>query len=224
MTLEGAISQLKRCCLFSALTETQISQELLPLLQYRTVAKGQFLLFPREQAEYFGILCRGRIHLLHIFTDGREGILEVLQEGELFGADLICTPSRSAPYHAVAVEQTRLLCLPGDLLSRLSPAVYREVGQGFLHYIANCNIQKEYRLAILSQKGLRERILTYLTMQAGKRRTKSFTIPFSREELASFLCVNRSALSHELSLMQQEGLLQLRKNHFTLLHSGEEGI
>ena len=40
--------------------------------------------------------------------------------------------------------------------------------------------------------------------------------PFSREELAAFLCVNRSALSHELSVMQQEGLITFRKNIFTL--------
>lgn len=78
-------------------------------------------------------------------------------------------------------------------------------------------MKKEYRLTIMAQKGLRERILVYLTMQANKRGTNSFTIPFSREELASFLCVNRSALSHELSLMQQEGLIRFHKNEFTLL-------
>ena len=37
-----------------------------------------------------------------------------------------------------------------------------------------------------------------------------------REELAAFLCVNRSALSHELSQMQQEELIQFRKNTFAL--------
>jgi len=73
-----------------------------------------------------------------------------------------------------------------------------------------------YRFAILSRKGLRERIETYLTMQASRRQTQTFTIPFSREELAAFLCVNRSTLSHELSKMQQEGLISFRKNEFTL--------
>ncbi len=90
--------------------------------------------------------------------------------------------------------------------------------------IANENIKKEYRLAILSQNGLRERITAYLSMQARRRGETSFSIPFSRDEMASFLCVNRSALSHELSLMQQEGLITFRKNTFTLCHipSAEE--
>ena len=89
-----------------------------------------------------------------------------------------------------------------------------------LQMISNENLKREYRLAILSRKGLRERILTYLTMQADKRHTSSFMVPFTREELASYLCVNRSALSHELSRMQQEGLITFRKNRF-ILHTVE---
>ena len=81
-------------------------------------------------------------------------------------------------------------------------------------------MKKEYRLAILSQKGLRDRIVTYLTMQAGRLGKTSFDIPFSREELAAFLCVNRSALSKELSLMQEDGLIRFRKNHFTIIDTG----
>ena len=86
-------------------------------------------------------------------------------------------------------------------------------------------MKKEYRLAILSQNGLRERITTYLTMQASRRQKTAFTIPYSREELAAFLCVNRSALSHELSRMQSEGLITFRKNYFCLhfLNVGEKG-
>ncbi len=64
-------------------------------------------------------------------------------------------------------------------------------------------------------------MLVYLTMQAERRGTSTFRIPFSREELAAFLCVNRSALSHELSRMEAEGLIRFRKNEFTLLSAGE---
>ena len=94
-----------------------------------------------------------------------------------------------------------------------------------LTWVSNENMKKEYRLAILSQKGLRERIWTYLTMQSLRLQRNAFAIPFTREEMAAFLCVNRSALSHELSRMQQEGLLTFHKNFFSLtgmLHP-EEG-
>ena len=59
-------------------------------------------------------------------------------------------------------------------------------------------------------------ILAYMYTMIAESEKKS--IPFTREELASFLCVNRSALSHEIALMKQEGIIQCRKNSFTLLH------
>ena len=53
----------------------------------------------------------------------------------------------------------------------------------------------------------------YQARQAGSR---EFAIPFDRQQLADYLGVERSALSAELGKMQREGLLQTKKNHFSL--------
>ena len=42
-------------------------------------------------------------------------------------------------------------------------------------------------------------------------------IPFDRQQLADFLCVERAAMSAELSKLQKEGLLVTKRNHFQLL-------
>ena len=133
--------------------------------------------------------------------------------------DLLWTGSRVAPYFAVAAEDSQVVQFPAFLLDEdggLEAKWRLQILEKVLKLISQDNMRKEYRLSILSRKGLRERILTYLSMQGAKRRTSTFTIPFTREELASFLCVNRSAMCHELSLMQQEGLISFRKNEFTL--------
>lgn len=217
--MERYIPILKSCNLFRALPEETIKKVLLPHGQLREFKKGSYLISPQECLSSFGIVLQGSIHTMHIFQDGNYSIMEVLDEAEVFGADLIFTKSRISPYHAVAAEPSKLLFFPCSMLLSsgfIEESVRQQILQKLLLLISNCNMQKEYRLAILSQKGLRERIMTYLKMQASKRRTDSFTIPFSREEMASFLCVNRSALSHELAKMQEEGLLSFRKNRFTL--------
>ena len=216
---------LKKCSLFSSLSEEVLRKELLPHGQKRHIPKGKYLLLPQEQLNYFALVLEGRINTMHIFTDGSCSIMDSLGNSEIFGADLICTKSRTSPYYAVAAEDCELLFFPSALLLRqgiLSESTRQCILTELLTLVSNLNIKKEYRLAILSQKGLRERIMTYLSMQASKRHTESFTIPFSREELASFLCVNRSALSHELSRMKQEGFIDFRKNRFTVLHRMEE--
>ena len=58
-------------------------------------------------------------------------------------------------------------------------------------------------------------------MKCGSR---EFDIPFSRQQLADYLSVDRSALSNELSKMQKEGLLKATRSHFLLLETLEDEI
>ena len=47
--------------------------------------------------------------------------------------------------------------------------------------------------------------------------SREFTIPFNRQELADYLCVERSAMSATLGKLREEGILTFRKNFFHLL-------
>lgn len=89
--------------------------------------------------------------------------------------------------------------------------------ESILALIAAEHIRKMYKIEILSRKGLRDRILTFLSIQRSFEGSDDFKIPFNREELADYLCVNRSALSHELRCMEKEHLIYCRKNHFRIL-------
>ncbi len=213
------VAQLQRCPLFHDVPAALLRAELLPHGSVREYAKDALLFSPQERVEQLGVVLNGCVHLLHLFPDGSYSLMSALRPGRLLGAELICTGTRIAPYHAIAATPARVLHFPATLFlepGTLPETLRQQLLRSLLRLLANQNVQKEYRLAILAQKGLRPRIITYLSMQAAKRNTNSFSIPFSREELAAFLCVNRSALSHELSRMQQEGLLTFRKNHFTL--------
>ena len=210
---------LKTTDLFSDLPDEILLREILPHTQLQEYQKGQFLIEPQQQVNRFAVVLSGKIHIMHIFPEGNYSLMSALTVGDILGADLICTRSQISPYHAAAAVMTRVLYFPVELLTK--PGLIREsyrldVLNHLLTLISNENMKKEYRLAILSQKGLRERIVSYLLMQSNRRRKTSFAISFSREELAAYLCVNRSALSHELSLMQEEGLITFRKNTFSL--------
>ena len=71
------------------------------------------------------------------------------------------------------------------------------------------------RLGYLSASSLRGRIAMYLLDRAGDAAT--FSLGLSRENMADYLCVNRSALSRELARMKQEGLLDYYRDTFRLL-------
>ena len=70
-------------------------------------------------------------------------------------------------------------------------------------------------MEIISLKSIRAKVLRYLASFVPEQ-GKKITIPFNREEMADYLCVERSALSHELARMQRDGLIEYRKNRFVL--------
>ena len=217
--MEMLLADMKKSELFSNFPEEMIANCILPHRQIQEYRKDICLIRPQQQVSRFGILLSGKVNIMHIFMEGSYSLITSLRPGEILGADLVFTRSQLSPYHAMTAADTRIAYFPGELATRpdMLPDTWRvELTRQLAAWISNGNIKKEYRLAILSQKGLRERVLMYLTMQASRRQTVSFAIPFSREELAAYLCVNRSALSRELSLMQEEGLITFQKNHFRL--------
>ena len=72
------------------------------------------------------------------------------------------------------------------------------------------------KLGHMSKRSTREKLLSYLSDEAGRQNCGTFTIPFNRQQLADFLSVDRSAMSNELCKMRDEGLLTFEKNKFTL--------
>ncbi len=209
--------------LFRDLPPEVLARELLPWGKARDYEKQAVLIAPGDRVDWFAVVLRGKVQISQIFSDGTSSLMDALIPGHTLGTDLICTRSRRSPYYAVAAGPIQILRFPAALLLEpggLSGETREVLWRNLLTILSDESLRKHYRLAILAQRGLRDRVLVYLTMQAERRGTHTFRIPFSREELAAFLCVNRSALSHELSRMEAEGLIWFRKNEFTLLSAG----
>ena len=73
------------------------------------------------------------------------------------------------------------------------------------------------RIDLLVMKSLRAKVAAYLLSEAARAHSLTFSIPFSRIQLADYLNCDRSALSRELSTMQKEGLIATYRSSFKLL-------
>lgn len=82
--------------------------------------------------------------------------------------------------------------------------------------LAGKNIGLSRKINDITPKTIRERLISYLSSQAVKQESNYITIPFNRQQLADYLCVDRSAMSNELSKMRRDGLLTFDRNMFKL--------
>ena len=217
--MKNLIDTLKKSLIFQNFPADILKKGILPHGWTKEYAKGSYIYMKTDKIDRIGVVLSGHVNLLHIFDDGNYTIINTLEPSEILGADLLFTKTRISPHYAMASTPVQIFFLPETLFQKAGflPDEYRfEIMHRLLNLVSQENMKKEHRLAILYQKGLRDRIMEYLTMQAEKQGSGCITIPFSREELASFLCVNRTALSHELSKMRAEGIIEFRKNRFTL--------
>ena len=194
LLLEG----LKRSERFSDFPEEIVTNCIRPHRQIQEYRKDICLIRPQQKVSRFGVLLSGKVNIMHIFMEGGYSLISSLSPGEILGADLIFTRSQLSPYHAVTAADTRIAYFPGELATRpgMLPDIWRaELTRQLAVWISNGNIKKEYRLAILSQRGLRERILTYLTLQASRRQTTAFAISFS-SLFCNFICILLRKLFH----------------------------
>ena len=133
--------------------------------------------------------------------------------GYLFGEALVINDTKISPVQVRAVENCTILFinLKAIYLSRETSPLSLKLAENLIKSLAKKNLILNLKVRILSQKGLRDKIMIYLSTLP-KDKEGFITVPFTQTALAEYLGVNRSALSREFGRMQDDGILVIDKN------------
>lgn len=186
---------------------------------FKDFLKNEVIVNEGDRVDYIGIVSTGRVISTKIDYDGNTHLIEILEPPMLFGMEIVTTSSRISPLTITSAEQCSILVFSYDKFMAEEALLnqYRvKMLSNIMHLLANENVKKMYKIEVLSKRSLRERIMIYLHLMERKSGEASFCIGMNREQFAQYLCVNRSALSHELSAMRKEGLISFHKNWFTI--------
>ena len=85
-----------------------------------------------------------------------------------------------------------------------------------MNTLAMKNLALNEKLLHVSRRSTKEKLLSFLSDEARKAGSSEFDIPFSRQELADYIGVDRSAMSAELSRLAREGYFETNRSHFIL--------
>ena len=219
--MEEYISLLKNTDLFKGVEETSIGSLLQSMgARKRHFNKGNFVFYAGDDINTISIVLSGSCHIVQEDYWGNRNILTLVQKGQLFGEAFAALPSAQAIVDVVVVEEGDILFLSIDSLMRSDtslPAEARSVLRNVMGLLAGKNILLTKKTRYISQRSTRQKLMAYLSDEARRLGSSSFTIEFNRQQLADFLSVDRSAMSAELSRMQKDGLIKYHKDEFTLL-------
>ena len=214
------IEILKRTQLFSGVSDTEISA-MLNCLQAKllTFQKGDYVFREGERIDNITVLVKGKLLVQHDDFWGNRNIVNVIRVGEMFGEAYVAPESGSLLNDVIAEEDSAVIFFDvRRILTVCSTACrfHSMVIHNLFFAISEKNRKLVQKIGHMSKRSTRAKLLSYLSEEAKRQNSSHFTIPFTRQQLADFLCVDRSAMSNELCKMRDEGLLQFDKNQFTL--------
>lgn len=212
---------LQKTMLFHGMIETEITDALLVLeANEKCYEKGTTLLIAGTITERMGLVLQGSVTIESNDAWGNRTIISHVGNGQVFAETYALLENEPMLVDVTASEDCRVLFLRSGRIQSLNSSLEPWA----LKYITNLLTISMHKNLILSgrsfhtaPKTIRGRVMAYLNSVSLQRQSWEFDIPFDRQQLADYLNVERSALSKEIGKMRREGLIDCRKNHFSIL-------
>ena len=207
--------------LFAGLSEAELSGLLEKLSARTTVfAKNSVIWGMGEKVESAGIVLSGCVEAWQYTQDGQESLVAVHGTGGLFGDVLMSARTIGSPVELRAAKASRILFFSLDaLLCRCAEGGGWDCAKLLSNLLAE--ISEKYwamqsHIRLLAIPDGRRRLEPYLQHEAENAGAMVCT-DMTRERMAQYLGMNRSALSRLLGTMQQAGSIELCRGGIRLL-------
>ena len=211
---------LRSSSLFSGVSEEELAA-MLSCLDTRMEAfpKEAFVLRTGDTVESIGIVLSGSVLVIQEDIWGNRNILSKAGPVQTFAAAFACAPGSILNVSVIADTPTTVLFLNVKRILHVCPSAcshHSRIIRNLLTDLAEKNLRFSEKLTHMGQRTTRAKLMSYFSAEAQRLGTYEFDIPFSRQQLADYLAVERSGLSLELGKMRDEGVLDFHKNHFVL--------
>lgn len=195
-------------------------EKLLKLLRADTFTckKGVSLSYLMND-NFVGIVLEGYLEVIKRDYEGHRSIIETLEPMQVFGTTI--SSLNSPDYDIETILDSKILLIDyNNILNFLEKGnhSYQKFLTNLLVIVTNKISEKNERIAILTQKSIRNKLLEYFKITSLKNNSRHIYIPTTYSELAEYLAVDRSAMSRELKNLQNEGFIDIKNKKITLLY------
>lgn len=197
------------------------------ILKLKQILKANTTFYPKgidivsnlSRDDFIGIVDQGSLKIIFNDYNGNSTIIEELNEGDVFGSYTISLEKEEIS--CITKENTKITYIEynqitNDEISRTD--YYITFVKNLVKLLSEQIKNKNERIDLLTKRTIRDKLLEYFRYLNNNKKNKSFTIPMSFTELASFLAIDRSAMQRELKYLKQEGFISTNGRRVTLLY------
>ncbi len=210
-----------RCPLFIGISDDELKQ-LSVCLRARQAEfdAGEEIYAFSSVKPLLGVIMHGKVAVKKIDRNGNQTLLDHIQKGGVFSNVFAFSQNDGNLVSAYAIEKTRIVFYDyNNVFKRCSKACeyHSQLVENLFSIVVDKSKTLSQRVEILSNKTIREKILSYLSFAVKTQGQTIITLPMSLTSFADFLCVDRSAMMRELKKLSDMGIIKNKKREITIL-------
>ena len=181
--------------------------------------KGEYIFRVGDSTESMGLVLSGSVLSMQEDLWGHRNIMHRIGVGEYFAEPYAATAGSVLNVSVVADADAKIMLFNMSRLLKTCPnacAHHNRLVQNLVSVMARRVMNLNEKITHMAKRSTRDKLLSYLSAESMRQGKLSFTIPYDRQQLADYLCVERAAMSVELSKLQKEGFLKTNRNQFEL--------
>lgn len=206
--------------LFANLSEKEV-KKLMQVLKSNTITyrKNINILSNRTKDDYIAIIDSGSIQLVFNDYNGNKTIIEELGTGEVFGS--LTYSLNSDEITCLTKEETQITYIEYNQITNdeiIKNDFYIIFVKNLIKLLSDQLNRCNQRIELLTMRTTRDKLLGYFNHQAQIKGSKTFIMNITFTELASYLSVDRSSMTREISYLKEEGFIKINNKKITLLY------
>ena len=167
-----------------------------------------------------GIVLSGSVSLVRIDSSGNRVVIENLSENDVFGEMFAFSEEGAHGVFAMCEKKSDIAFMKYDhIAKRCSNACkcHTIAVENMFRIVTQKAKRLSERIEILGNRSIRDKLMSFFTMQSEKLGKTEFELPFSLSYLADYICADRSAMMRELRHMSDEGIIKTEKRKIEIL-------
>ncbi len=218
---EAHLEKLRKQLLFSGLSEHEIFMFIqFANPKYLNLHSGKTIQIAREYSHMTAVIFSGRAYIYNVDYEGNKGLLKTINENENSGTLYAMFDYSNTLVEFTATEDTEILFISPENLfiaDKNLAVIQHKILANLVASQREIFLEITEHISCLSRRSIRDKLIRFLKICCDKNHSYSFEIKYTREELANYLAVDRSALSRVMGELKSEGIIDFERNRFTVV-------
>ena len=200
----------------------------LPKLRDQLLFSGltdhEIFMFIQYAQPYYMSLNRGTAYLYSVDYNGNKSLLKTIRSGESSGTLYAMFDYYNTLVEIMAGEDCEILFIPPEsmfITEDSLASIQQKILVNMLASQRQVFLQISEHLACLSKRSIKGKFMHLLQIHCKREHSCEVDLPFSRDELANYLAVDRASLSRALGELKKAGIIEFKKSHFKLIETAE---